>query len=177
MQRNVPGLFNLAWGKAFYWDGRAPTLEAQARFPITASNEMAGDFMTIIARLESDPAMGARFSSAYPELPSITETNILAALAAYERSLVSSGTRFDRWVAGDGDALSAQEKAGFDIFVGKGGCVACHGGWRFTDDDFHDIGLRSDDPGRGVVPGGRPGLPAIQNAGPSRVEENRALYA
>jgi cytochrome c peroxidase len=165
LQRNVPGLFNLAWGKAFYWDGRAPTLEAQARSPIVAANEMSGDFATIIARLEADAAIEARFQKAFPERPSVTEASILAALAAYERTLVSPRTRFDRWVAGDDGALPGQEMEGFSIFVGKGGCVACHGGWRFTDDAFHDIGLRSDDPGRGAIPGGVPGLRQFKTPG------------
>ena len=57
---------------------------------------------------------------------------------------MSKATRFDAWVSGDDGALSDQEKAGFDIFVGKGGCVSCHGGWRFTDDTLHDTGLPVD---------------------------------
>lgn len=164
LRRNVPGLFNLAWGKAFYWDGRAPSLEAQARFPIVAKNEMAGDFPTIVARLDSDPAMKQRFQAAFPERPVIAEATILEALAGYERTLVSPQTRFDRWVGGDDAALSTEEMQGFNIFVGRGGCVACHGGWRFTDDAFHDIGLRSDDPGRGAIPGGVPGLRQFKTA-------------
>ena len=72
LPRNVLGLFNLAWGKAFYWDGRAPALEAQARFPILAANEMAGDFATIIARLESDAATRDKFRRAFPERAGIS---------------------------------------------------------------------------------------------------------
>ena len=165
LQRNILGLFNLAWGTAFYWDGRAPTLEAQARFPILAANEMAGDFATIIARLEADAAARDRFRRAFPERAEMSEVSILEALAAYERTLVSPRSRFDRWVSGDDDVLSREEARGFNIFVGKGGCVACHGGWRFTDDNFHDIGLRSDDPGRGAVPGGVPGLKQFKTPG------------
>ena len=158
LKRNVPSLYNVAWGKVFYWDGRAPTLEAQARFPILAANEMAGEFTAIFERLGADSRMTKRFAGAFPQSPQISETSILAALAAYERTLISPQTRFDSWVNGDDSALTEQQYAGFAIFVGKGGCVACHGGWRFTDDAFHDIGLASDDPGRGAVPGGFPGL-------------------
>ena len=158
LRRNVPSLYNVAWGKAFYWDGRAPSLEAQARFPILAANEMAGDFAAITARLGADAGMTKRFANAFPANPQISEATILSVLAAYERTLVSPATRFDAWVAGDDAALTRQEYEGFAIFVGKGGCVACHGGWRFTDDAFHDIGLASDDPGRGAIPGGFPGL-------------------
>lgn len=158
LRRNVPTLFNLAWGKAFYWDGRAPSLEAQARIPILEANEMGGDFPVLLARLNADAALQARFATAFPDRREITAEMVVDAITAYERSIVSGQARFDRWVAGDEAALDETEKKGFDIFVGKGGCVACHGGWRFTDDDFHDIGLRSEDPGRGGLPGGTPGL-------------------
>jgi cytochrome c peroxidase len=162
LTRNVPSLFNLAWAKSFFWDGRAATLEDQARGPILAPAELASDFPGIVARLGNDPAMVERFARAFPDHPVISERNVLEALAAYEQTLVSGETRFDRWVKGDESALSQQEMRGFGIFVGKGGCVSCHGGWRFTDDNFHDVGLKSDDPGRSAVPGGAPGLPLFK---------------
>ncbi len=119
--------------------------------------------------------MVERFARAFPDHPAISERNVLEALAAYERTLVSGETRFDRWVKGDDSALSEQEMRGFGIFVGKGGCVSCHGGWRFTDDNFHDVGLKSDDPGRSAVPGGAPGLPLFKT--PSlREAEHTAPY-
>lgn len=158
LARNVPTLYNLAWGREFFWDGRAASLEAQARFPIEAADELAGDFPTVVARLRSDQEMAARFSRAFPGEEGISEAAILAALSTYERSLASGVAPFDHWVEGDDAALSAIEKEGFDLFVGKAGCVACHGGWRFTDDAFHDIGLAGNDPGRGAVAGGVPGL-------------------
>jgi cytochrome c peroxidase len=123
---------------------------------------LASDFTGIVGRLGSDPAMAERFARAFPDQPSVSERNVLKALASYERTLVTGETRFDRWVKGDESVLSDQELQGFGIFVGKGGCVSCHGGWRFTDDSFHDIGLKSDDPGRSAVPGGAPGLPQFK---------------
>ena len=162
--RNVPSLYNLAWSTQFFWDGRAPSLEAQARFPIEAPNELAGDLSTIVARLRGDQAMAARFQRAFPE-DGVSEAAVLAAIAAYERSLMSGLSRFDRWVEGDEAALSASESEGFDLFVGKAGCVACHGGWRLTDDAFHDIGLPGGDPGRGAVAGGVPGLAQFKTPG------------
>ena len=83
------------------------------------------------------------------------------------RSLVSPPTRFDAWIDGDAQALRPAEVRGFGLFIGKAGCVLCHVGWRFTDDRFHDIGLRSSDGGRGGVPGGTPGLHGLQDAGPA----------
>ncbi len=158
LARNAPSLVNAGWGKSYFWDGRASSLEEQARVPMTAENEMAGTFPEIIARLSADNDMVARFSAAFPENPSISEGSILAAIAGYERTIVAPETRFDRWVAGDDGALSAEEEAGFGLFVGRAGCVSCHGGWRFTDDLFHDIGLPGRDPGRGAVPGGNQGI-------------------
>ena len=143
--RNVPPLFDLAWSKAFFWDGRAASLEAQARFPIVHPDELGGDFEVIVARLAADPTTAAQFASAFPQRPEVSEEGILTAIAAYERSLVSPRTRFDAWVAGVDTALDETEQKGFSIFVGKGGCVACHGGWRFTDDALHDIGLDARD--------------------------------
>jgi cytochrome c peroxidase len=163
--RNTPALWNLAETPLLYWDGRAAGLAAQARFPILHPNEMAGDFKAIVRRLSASERTRARFSRAFPGQPDISEDNILAALAAYEATLVSPRTRFDAWIAGDRGALSAAEARGFSLFVGRAGCVRCHTGWRFTDDKFHDIGLAGDDPGRGAISGGVPGLKAFKTPG------------
>jgi cytochrome c peroxidase len=149
LPRRTPSLWNLAWGLTFFWDGRAPDLEAQASGPIENVREMGGDIAKAAARLAADPAMAARFAVAFPETPRATEANIRAALASFERTLVSPKTRFDRWVEGDEAALDPEERAGFGLFVGKAGCVNCHKGWRFTDEAFHDIGLPGADRGRG----------------------------
>jgi cytochrome c peroxidase len=165
LQRNTPSLFNLAWSPHFFADGRAASLEDQARVPITASDEMAGDFASITKRLSADSQLVAKFAAAFPDTPDISETSVLAALAAFERTLVSPETRFDKWVSGDDTVLSPQERDGFSIFVGRGGCVGCHGGWRFTDDAFRDIGLPGDDPGRSAIVGGSPELKQFKTPG------------
>lgn len=165
LKRNVPSLYNLAWSAHFFADGRAASLEDQARVPITAANEMAGDFATITRQLNADAHLVANFASAFPATPEISEATLVAALAAFERTLVSPETRFDRWVAGDEGALSDHERAGFALFVGKAGCVGCHGGWRFTDDAFRDIGLAGDDPGRSAIVGGSPDLRQFKTPG------------
>lgn len=163
--RNTPSLWNLADTPLLYWDGRAAGLAAQARFPILHPNEMAGTFETIVRRLSASERTRARFRRAFPGQPDISEQSILTALAVYEATLVSPRTRFDAWIAGDRGALSATEARGFSLFVGRAGCVRCHTGWRFTDDKFHDIGLAGDDPGRGAIPGGVPGLRAFKTPG------------
>jgi cytochrome c peroxidase len=165
LKRNAPSLFNLAWAPHFFADGRAATLEDQARVPITAADEMAGDFATITARLSADAEMAGRFAKSFPSKPEVNETHVLAALATYERTLVSPETRFDQWVKGDDAALTPQEREGFSLFVGKGGCVGCHGGWRFTDDGLRDIGLPGEDPGRSAIVGSSPELRQFKTPG------------
>lgn len=169
LKRNTPHLWNLAFASRFDWDGRAGSLEEQALRPLLSRAEMAADVDAVARRFASDADMRARFVAAFPGPDPITSETIRAALAAYVRTLVSPPTRFDRWVEGDDVALTAEELAGLRIFVGKGGCVACHGGWRFTDDDFHDIGLpvaaANADLGRGALPGGRAGVPHFKTPG------------
>lgn len=162
LERNTPALWNLAWGKHFFWDGRASSLEEQIAMPIVAPDEMGGHWPTILRRLEQDADLVAVFRAMRSGEPAVTQEAVVAALAAYVRSLVSPPTRFDAWIAGERDALSPAEARGFRLFTGKAGCVLCHVGWRFTDDRFHDIGLPSADPGRGAVPGGTPGLSAFK---------------
>lgn len=162
LARNAPSLMNLAWAKSFMWDGRADSLEAQVLMPLLDPREMAGSWPDIVAALKRDVRLDVTFHTVFRERPAIQPNTVVAALAAYVRSLVSPRTRFDRWVDGDDAALSTQELAGFGLFVGKAGCVACHGTWRFTDDKFHDVGLADADPGRGAVAGGVPGLPAFK---------------
>lgn len=164
LRRNTPHLFNLAEATAFYWDGREPTLEAQARVPLNVEKELAADWGRTLAVFRDDPDLRLRFADAFPD-GGVSEETVIAAIAAYERTLISPVTVFDRWVEGDDAALSDQERIGFRIFVGKGGCVGCHGGWRMTDDGFHDIGVDSDDPGRSVVAGGSAGIPAFKTPG------------
>lgn len=162
LRRNTPALWNLAWSKQFFWDGRSPSLEAQVRMPIEAADEMGGDWPAILRRLEAEAALVAEFQSAFPGEPAPSEDTVVKALASYVRSLVSAPTRFDAWIEGDAGALDAAEVRGFGLFTGKAGCMLCHAGWRFTDDRFHDIGLRGGDPGRAAVPDGTPGRMAFK---------------
>ena len=162
LRRNTPSLWNLAWSKHYFWDGRAASLEEQVRKPIEAADEMGGDWPTILARLGADVELAGLFRAAFGDKAPVSQDAVAKALAAYVRSLVSPATRFDAWIEGDAGALSEAEVRGFRLFTGKAACMLCHAGWRFTDDRFHDIGLRGADPGRGAVPGGTPGLRAFK---------------
>lgn len=153
LQRNTPALWNLATATAFYWDARVSTLEAQAKDAIEREHELDSTLEAAARWLAAAPGQAAAFMRVYDRGPLEVPANITRAIAAYQRTLVSPPTRFDRWIDGDGDALSEAEVAGFRIFTGKGRCLACHGGWRFTDDLVHDIGLPSRDRGAAAISG------------------------
>jgi cytochrome c peroxidase len=153
--RNTPPLWNLAWQKRFYWDARVDTLERQVKDAIERDGEMDGTLQAAAHWLSQDASYVSAFQRAYRAEVLQRPDLIAKALAAFERTLVSPETRFDRWAAGDDLALNPEELAGFRIFTGKGRCLACHGGWRFTDDDVHDIGLRSTDRGAAALPGSK----------------------
>ncbi|WP_420591825.1 cytochrome-c peroxidase [Bacterioplanoides sp.] len=151
LKRHSPTLLNLAWGKDFFWDGRAPSLEEQIRGPVEAEVEMNLSLDEAVQRLNKVNGYRQQFRKVFGE--AINADNILKAIATYERTLVSGTAAFDRWVDGDDNAISAQAKAGFELFNGKAGCSGCHSGWNFTDNRFHDIGLPTDDIGRAGVTG------------------------
>jgi cytochrome c peroxidase len=151
LKRHTPTLWNLAWAGPVFWDGRARSLEEQAAGPIEAADEMAQPVESVVALLGADPSYAKAFAAAFPNDPRVTPVNLAAALATFERTLVSPRTRFDRWVEGDHDALDRRESEGFRLFTGKARCVNCHGGWAFTDHAFHDIGLPGEDRSRGAV--------------------------
>jgi len=160
LPRHTPTLWNLAWNETLFWDGRAPSLEAQAQGPMENPKEMGQAIGAGVAKLRADPAMLAAFAAAFPDRPDVSPTHVLTALADYERTLVSPPTRFDAFIAGDDTALTPSERNGFALFTGRGRCSTCHSGWAFTDRAFHDIGLPTDDKGRGTVIG----LPAVNYA-------------
>jgi cytochrome c peroxidase len=151
--RHTPSLWNVAWSPLLMWDGRASSLEDQIRLPLTHPDEMGATFQHAVERLAADADYTRAFAEAFPGSPGITSETIAKALAAFERSLVSPPTRFDRWIAGDASALSPSEQNGFAIFTGRARCINCHTGFAFTDHGFYDIGLPSEDMGRGPILG------------------------
>jgi cytochrome c peroxidase len=148
--RHAPTVLNAAWVAPFFWDGRAPSLEAQAEGPITAAVEMNMHFDDLLRDLGQIGEYETWFQKLFPDT-GLTKDNVLTALATYERTVVTDWAPFDRWVDGDDDAITASAKKGFELFNGKANCAACHSGWNFTDNKFHDIGLPTDDIGRGKL--------------------------
>ena len=149
LERHTPSLWNAAFSPLLFWDGRAPSLEEQVRFPVEHPDEMGSTLDAAARRLAGDAGYARAFAAAFADDPRISARNIARALAAYERTLVSPPTRFDAWIAGKADALTEAEVNGFRLFAGKGRCIACHSGFAFTDHNFYDIGLPGTDKGRG----------------------------
>lgn len=110
LARHTPHLWNLAWGAAFFWDGRARTIEEQVHGPIESPLEMAETLPHIAVKLSRRPDYRKAFASAFPGSRSIGPDQISASLATYVRSLVSPPTRFDAWVEGDETALTSEEQ-------------------------------------------------------------------
>lgn len=156
LERQPPTLLNVAWGESFSWDGRAPSLEAQAVFPIESPTGMAADLDQVVARLNGVASYARWFREAFPE-EGLTRETALTALATFERTIVSGWAPFDSWVEGEETALSPSARRGFELFTGEAGCDRCHEGWNFTDGAFHDVGLVSPDPGRAAIAGGEDG--------------------
>jgi cytochrome c peroxidase len=138
------------------WDGRNPSLEAQAQASIATGSMSMRETDTpvkveiIEERIRSAPGYTAKFDAALPGKP-MDIGAIAQAVAAFERTIEPGIAPFDRWIDGDETAISDSAKRGFALFAGKAGCSACHGGWRFTDDKFHDIGIATTDQGSGAV--------------------------
>jgi cytochrome c peroxidase len=152
LPRRAPTLIDVAWIPLLGWDGRFPDLESVAfEGPITSPAMMNRSAKDLIAALAAIPGYERAFAAAFPK-HAITRETIAEALATFERGIVAEEAPFDRWIAGDEEAISEDAKRGFDLFNGKAGCAACHKGWNFTDGAFYDIGTgKGDDIGRGKI--------------------------
>lgn len=132
------------------WSGGIDALEGFVLAPIARAHEMAQDLDDLVAELAASGAYAEDMKTAFGS-PDVSVSRISQSLAAFVRTLVPGEAPFDRWQAGDETAVSDSAKMGFELFTGKAGCAACHTGWRFTDDAFHDIGLAAGpDIGRAV---------------------------
>jgi cytochrome c peroxidase len=146
VRRNAPTIYNVAYFSHIFHDGRETRLEYQIWQPILASNEMANPSIGyVIEKIHRLPDYAGLFENAFDGRGPGIET-IGMAIAAYERTLVSANSPFDRWYFGkDPTALGEAARRGFQLFRGKAGCGACHTIEKdyalFTDDAFHNTGL------------------------------------
>ncbi|MCY3630744.1 MAG: hypothetical protein OXI05_08995 [Bacteroidota bacterium] len=166
--RNTPSLINIAYHKLFFWDGGSITLEHQVFGPLQNPDEMGLDLASVLQRLESIPAYREAFEDIFGEVPSLR--GLTQALGAYQRTLLSGGTRYDSYEAGDRMALTPAEKRGHRLFEGKAGCIHCHNGFLLTNLVFENNGLSisKEDSGRARVTGlkedyGKFKVPSLRN--------------
>lgn len=122
---NTPTVLNAAYNFSLFWNGRARDLAAQVDAAICDPNEMASSWNQVISKIGSDPIYLREFKQCFGHMPNGRDAS--DAIAEYERSLLTPGSRFDRFLAGDQNALTGEEKQGYRIFM-KSGCASCHAG-------------------------------------------------
>lgn len=136
---NAPTVLNSSLNLAQFWDGRAADLKAQAGGPIANPGEMAFTHILAIHMLESIPGYVREFRQVFGN-EMITIDEVTAAIAEFEKTLVTPNSRFDQWLLGKQDALTADELAGYKLFKNSG-CVACHNGPAVGGNSFQKMGL------------------------------------
>lgn len=142
LDRASPVVINTGYNSIQMWDGRKKTLEDQAMGPMEASAEMNMNIPKLFKFLNESEGYKAAFAKAYPG-EKIDAHTLSKGMASFERTIISNNSPFDQWVKGDAKAMTEQQIKGFQLFVGKANCVACHSAPNFTDDGFHNIGLAS----------------------------------
>jgi cytochrome c peroxidase len=144
LPRHSPTLWNIGYHKEFYWDGRSPSLEKQAMAAWTGGNMGVGDKQAeVVARINALQGYKSQFQKVFQS--DATAENIMKALAAFERTIISGDTPWDRYRAGDKNAISESAFRGWNIFQTIK-CNQCHDGVLFTDQQYHNIGIGMDQP-------------------------------
>lgn len=138
--RNAPSVLNAAYFPLQFWDGRAGSLEEQAIGPLMNPVEMANpNDRSIVLRLNKIHAYRVAFYRVFGA--GVSVDRIAKAISAFERTLVTPNSPYDRYMMGDKSALSASQKRGLAIFQGKGRCVVCHNGFLLSDEGYHNLGV------------------------------------
>ena len=135
--RNSPTVFNAVFNFTQFWDGRAATLEDQVDGPLHSPKEMASNWPAVMAKLADDAEYRAAFDRIYGAM---RPEHIKNAIAEFERSLITPGSRFDRYLEGDTKALTAQELKGYQLFKSYG-CIACHQGVNVGGNLYQRLGI------------------------------------
>jgi cytochrome c peroxidase len=143
-RRNAPTILNAMFNASLFWDGRATTLEEQAKSPILNPIEMGMKSPDeVVAKIQAMPQYREAFERVFGR--EVNFDDIARALASYERTQFSFDSPFDHFMAGEGDAIDESAKRGWKIFNGAGRCVACHAWSRerplFNDGRFHNVGV------------------------------------
>jgi cytochrome c peroxidase len=135
---NTPTVFNSGLNFRQFWDGRAASLEDQAEGPLLHPDEMGATWPAIVAKLKDSAEYSRAFDDVYAD--GVQAANVKDAIASFERSLATPGSRFDRYLAGDAMALSAPEYRGYWLFKSYG-CIACHQGANVGGNMFQKLGV------------------------------------
>lgn len=154
-RRHAPSLWNRGYGERQRWDGGTDSLESFVLEPIADPDEMGLSLEAVLDRLRADEDYERAFRAAFGEPPS--PATLQRALATFVRGIVRGDAAYDRFIAGDADALTTQQRTGLWLFESKGGCWQCHTPPLFTDESFHNTGVGVQDglaePGRARVTG------------------------
>src|SRR5215471_17638451 len=164
VRRSAPTIWNAAFNQKQFWDGRANDLEEQASFPITSPDEMNQDRDELVKELKAIPEYVRLFDRAFSGVggSAVTFNNVTSAIAAFERTIISDNSPFDRYAAGDQTALTVEQRRGLTLFRSlKTRCFECHGFPTFANPDFKVIGVpqmpgQKEDFGRSEIEGGEP---------------------
>ena len=138
---NAPTVFNSSFNFLQFWDGRVNSLEIQVASPVHNPVEMGSNWAEVLAKLGEDDAMLKAFKDSYPD--GLQAKNIQDAIATFERSLITPNARFDKYLRGDQNAVSADELQGYRLFK-QYGCVACHQGINVGGNMFQQFGIMGD---------------------------------
>jgi cytochrome c peroxidase len=165
--RNAPTVLNSVFNIAQFWDGRAEDLAEQAKGPVQASVEMNNSPERVLATLQSIPKYVSLFRKAFPgEEQPLSFDNMARAIEVFEATLLTPNAPFDRFLKGEGQALTSNEKAGLKLFVDKG-CATCHNGVNVGGTGYFPFGLAKA-PDADVRPPGDPGRFTITNTAADR---------
>ncbi len=137
---NAPTVYNAVFNFRQFWDGRAKDLKAQAKGPINNPIEMGHSFVDLIPVLKKK-GYDKAFELLYED--GITEENIVDAIAEFEKALITPNAPFDRYLRGDKNAITAQEKRGYILFSSKG-CILCHNGVNIGGNLYNKFGIFED---------------------------------
>ncbi|MGE0475077.1 MAG: cytochrome-c peroxidase [Nitrospirales bacterium] len=137
--RQAPTVYNTAFNPLQFWDGRAGSLEEQAIGPIHNPVEMAETHENVVSKIGKIKGYKEQFQKVFGT--GVSLQGIAEAIAAYERTIISTNSTFDQFVQGDTKAMDESAQRGMGLFKGKAKCILCHNGPNFTDNHFHNLGV------------------------------------
>lgn len=137
--RNTPTVLNAAYHELQFWDGRAHTMEDQAKEPIANPKEMGLTHEEAAAKIAAIKGYGPHFKAAFGD-STVSIERIVQALGSFQRTVLTGNSSYDRYSSGNRAALKQDALRGLALFNGKAGCVSCHSGPDFSDGRFHNVG-------------------------------------